>query len=91
MIKNAGGHLIAQTQQLASITTAVDLYDTLNIKIAELRHGASKLSRTWDVTFFGNFDRRLLIFIPQFINSEADLKTMKPSILTPVNTVQIVQ
>lgn len=48
----------------------------MKIKIAEMRHGTSKMSRTWDVNLFGNFDRRLLIFLPEIINSELDIKCM---------------
>ena len=58
------------TPELNQVRHIVDITDMTNIKIGEMRKIKKGLGKVWDVKLLGNFDRRLLIMIPIFINNE---------------------
>ena len=67
---------MGETLQLDKIRHEVDLFDNLKVKVAEMRESTGFFKSGWKMHLFGNFDRRLLTFIPFFVENEPGIETI---------------
>ena len=73
IIRNVNLDLVAETALVPKIGNIIEFYDMHKIKIAELSKKDGLVNDKWKVNLFGNFDRRLLIFLPIFIGNELEI------------------
>lgn len=64
---------MGETPQIGNLTKSVDIFDSGKIKVGEMREKTGILKSGWNVDLYGKFDRRLLVFIPFFVESEAKM------------------
>lgn len=60
---------MGETPQLGALSKVVDIFDSGKIKVGEMREEDGVLRSGWKVDLFGKFDRRLLVFIPFFVEN----------------------
>jgi hypothetical protein len=66
-ILDADGAVLATSEKASFFSTSVDVKDTKGNQIAYLsRPSFNLLADTWTVDFKGEFDKRLVIFIPSY-------------------------